>query len=122
MGPNRGFTIVEVLVALVLLAVGILVIARAFPAGSRHSVEDRMRTQAIQYANEKMEQIAASVLAGGALVPGVYGPESIQERWTCAYRIEPLASPLEDLSSVTVWVRWTTTRPDSVALVTYLGL
>jgi prepilin-type N-terminal cleavage/methylation domain-containing protein len=122
MGSNRGFTIVEVMIALVLLSVGILAIARALPAGSRHSTEDRLRTQAIQFANERMEQIAASVLAGGALVPGVYGPESLRDPWSCTYRIEPLDEPLKDLSRVTVSVSWTTTRPDSVTLVTYLGL
>jgi len=119
---ESGFTLVEILIALVLLAIGILVVVRAFPMSSRHSVEDRLRTQAIQYANEKMEQIAASVLAGGVLIPGSYGPESIRDTWTCAYRIEPMAVPLEDLSRVSVRVSWTRTRPDTVELVTYLGL
>ena len=122
MGSNRGFTIVEVMIALVLLAVGILVIARAFPVGQRHSTEDRLRTQAIQFANERLEQIAASVLAGGALVPGVYGPEVLRDPWSCTYRIEPMETPLEDLSRVTVSVSWTSVQPDSVTLVTYLGL
>ena len=54
---SAGLTLVEVLIALVVLTVGILAIARILPAGSRSELAARMQTVGCQYANETFEKV-----------------------------------------------------------------
>ena len=52
---ERGTSLAELMVALVVLSIGLLAVAQLFPAGSRGQVQDRMLTAASYYAQEKIE-------------------------------------------------------------------
>ncbi len=45
-GDARGSTLVELAIALVVLALGLLAVGQLFPAGSRHQLQSRMRSSA----------------------------------------------------------------------------
>ena len=118
---QRGLTLPELLVALVLLSVGILAVARMFPTGSRRALEGNLRGQAVQYAHEKLEQLAMSDTTSGVLDYGMHGPETINDSWQRSYRVEALPAPLASLRRVTVRVTWTASPAETVSLVTYWG-
>jgi hypothetical protein len=80
-----------------------------------------MRSTAMQYAQEKLEALATSDTTGGVLNLGTHGPEVVNGRWRRSYLVQAMPAPLDNLRRVIVWVTWTTTRPDTVSLVTYWG-
>ncbi len=69
---QRGFSIVEVLVALVVLAVGMLGIAGLYVTSLRASGSAILRTQAVNLAGDLADRIRANPNAGSAYV----GPAS----------------------------------------------
>lgn len=73
----RGFTLLEVLVALAILAFGLLGIAGLMVKGQKASFEAYQRQQALALAQDMLERLrinpaaATSYLTGAALVPGL---------------------------------------------------
>jgi general secretion pathway protein I len=55
---NRGFTLIEVVVALAILGVGLTVIIELFSGGLRLARASMEYTKAVNYARTKMEEIA----------------------------------------------------------------
>jgi type IV pilus assembly protein PilV len=58
--PEYGFTMIEVLIALVVLAFGMLALARAMAAASLDELESYQRSQAMVIAQEMVERINAN--------------------------------------------------------------
>jgi type II secretory pathway pseudopilin PulG len=123
---ERGASLIELMIALVVLALGILAVARLFPAGTRSQVSDRMLTTANYYAQEKIE-ILNHLLPGDAqLTDGRHPPGIATEacgpsgRWARYYEITSLASPLDNLKKVTVTVSWTFMGTRQTQSTTYL--
>ena len=52
--PERGTTLVELLMALVVLSIGVLGVSQLFPTGTRVQVQDRLRTEASQLSRENL--------------------------------------------------------------------
>ena len=59
MKEKRGFTLIEVLIALLILTVGILAAMQLFPAALRQSRAAAERTQASQLADSQMSRLRA---------------------------------------------------------------
>jgi prepilin-type N-terminal cleavage/methylation domain-containing protein len=124
---EAGFSIIELMVALVLLGLGILSVANLFPLGSRTQVRDRLRTSAADVAQQKMEQLRISKWNEAVLDPGVHPDASgetivlddegtFNRRWI----VESQAGAFADMKKVTVRVIWSyQARPDTIDLVTY---
>jgi len=122
---ERGTTLLELMVALVVLAVGVLAVAQLFPAGSRSQVRDRLRTEASQLAREKIEQLEVIDWADPGLSLGRHpagGPEKLGSVGALSryYDVGAMASPLDNLKQVTVHVTWNQVRACTVQAVTYL--
>ena len=60
---SRGFTLIEVLVALVLLSIGLLGLAKLQFWGVKHTGSAYFRTQATQLANEMVERMRSNPMA-----------------------------------------------------------
>jgi general secretion pathway protein I len=58
MKKNRGFTLIEVVVALAILGVGLTVIIELFSGGLRLGRASKEYTKAVNYAQMKMEEIS----------------------------------------------------------------
>ncbi len=108
---DRGITLVEVLIAILVLSVGILAVGQLFPAASRSQVRTRMTTSAGYYAQEKLEQLTGMTFTDPALSPGRHpsaGTEPVGDagQWGRYYEVATMTAPLTNLKKVTVTVEW----------------
>jgi prepilin-type N-terminal cleavage/methylation domain-containing protein len=122
---ERGITLVELMIALVVLALGVLAVGRLFPAGERGQLKDRMTTTASYYAQQKIEDLQGvpwtdSRLSDGMHPAAGYDPLGATGQWRQTYMVSTLAAPLNNLKKVTVTVSWTFLGTRSVTATTYL--
>ena len=123
---QAGFSIIELMVALILLGLGILSVANLFPLGSRTQLRDRLRTSATDLAQQKMEQLRLKGWSDPDLSagthPNVSGEAlSLEDEgaFTRFWIVEQQTGSFADMKKVTVRVIWTYQRRDTVQLVTY---
>jgi Tfp pilus assembly protein PilV len=123
---EHGTSLIELMIALVVLSLGILAVAQLFPAGTRGQVQDRMATAGSYYAQEKLEDLNRVAWADNALTVGRHplglatedlGPTG---KWHRFYDVSILPAPLDNLKKVTVTVTWTFMGTRSVQTTTYL--
>ena len=124
---TRGFGLVELLVALVVLAGGILAVGALFPAGVREQNQDRLMTSADLYAQEKLEELRGLSWTDPSLTLGRHPAGAATEdlgdlgTWHRSYVVSSMAAPLDNLKKVTVTVQWNAPqRSRSVTATTYL--
>jgi type II secretory pathway pseudopilin PulG len=123
---ERGASLIELMIALVVLALGILAVARLFPAGTRSQVSDKMMTSANYYAQEKIEILNHLQWSDAQLTDGRHPagtaiePCGTSGRWQRYYEISSLTAPLDNLKKVTVTVTWTFLGTRQVQSTTYL--
>jgi Tfp pilus assembly protein PilV len=122
---ERGTTLVELMIALVMLSLGILAIAQLFPAGTRSQLQNRLLTSASYYAQEKIETLSHTAWADSTLSVGRHPSGTSTEdigtsgMWHRHYDVEQMPAPLDDLKKVTVTVAWTYRGARSVQAITY---
>jgi prepilin-type N-terminal cleavage/methylation domain-containing protein len=123
---DRGASLIELMIALIVLSLGILAVVRLFPAGTRSQVSDKMLTSANYYAQEKIENLNHLPWADAQLTDGRHPPGIATEacgtsgRWQRFYEITTLTAPLDNLKKVTVTVSWTFLGARQVQSTTYL--
>lgn len=108
---ERGFSLVEVLIALIVMAIGIFSVARMFPAGARGQVQDRLTIGANDYVQEKLEYLRGLTWSDANLTEGRHPAGTATEscgsgRWQRFYVVTTMASPLDNLKKVDVTVTW----------------
>lgn len=76
--PQRGLSLVEALVALLVLSIGLLGIAGLFVESVRNSRSALLRSQAVNLVADMGDRIRANAVAGDAYDSGAYpgGPET----------------------------------------------
>lgn len=122
----RGFSLIETLIALVVLSVGILALARLFPSASRAQEQAKMSETATFYAQERMERLSAVSWSDTALSVGRHPPGTATENlgasgaWHRYYTVTAMAAPLTDLKKVIVTVTWKYQGNRSTSSTTYL--
>jgi prepilin-type N-terminal cleavage/methylation domain-containing protein len=119
-------TLVEVMIALVVLGIGILAVAQLFPHGAHAQVDSRMLETGVQYANEQFEKLRSLTSTDPALAAGRHpatGFDSLgtTRAWLRSYVISSMPAPLNSLLRLDVTVQWKTTRPESIAMSGYLN-
>ena len=123
---ERGVTLVELLVALVVISIGLLALVRLFPTASRNQLEDRMLTSANLYAQEKVEALTAKSWMDADLTIGRHPSSTTVEnlgttgKWHRYWQVDPMASPLDNLKKVTVNVTWNFMGSRSVTATNYV--
>jgi len=120
--PERGATIIELLVALVVMAVGVLAVSQLFPAGSRGQQKDKMMTAATLFAQEKMETLRTLDWSDPDLTVGTHGPDSVgtNNKYAINYVVATMPIPMDQVKRVDVTVNYTFLSPRSVSATTYL--
>ena len=110
--PERGSSLIELMMALVILAIGLLAVNQLFPAGTRAQVRDRLTASASAYAQQKVEQVATYAWADTGLSVGRHPPGLIAEPMGDLgtirrfYTVDTLPIPLDNLRKVTVETYW----------------
>ncbi len=122
---ERGVTLVELMVALTVIAIGVLAMTQMFPAGTRGQTRDRMRTQASGFAQQTLEDLSAKGISDAAMTVGRHPASGVDTLGTLgtflrSYTVTHLAAPLDNLYQVSVKVTWTTSRAETVTATTYL--
>jgi prepilin-type N-terminal cleavage/methylation domain-containing protein len=123
---ERGTSLIELMIALVVLSLGILAIAQMFPAGARGQAQDRMVTAGSYYADEQLEQLNRLPWSDPALTTGRHpaGTATVDlgatGKWHRYYEVTSLPAPLDNLKRVTVTVTWDFMGTRSVQATTYL--
>lgn len=123
---ERGFSLLELMVALIVLSIGVLAVARLFPAGTRGQTQDKLQATAGYLAQEEIERLGGLAFddaelsigrhpAGSATV--VCGPNEHWSRW---YVVEAVEAPLDDLKRVTLHVSWVHAGGREIVISTYV--
>ncbi len=108
---ERGMSLVELLIALVVLAVGILAVGRMFPAGARAQVQDRLLIGANYYAQEQLESLTGRSWADPLLTDGRHPAGTAMDtldagQWTRFYQVTTMTGSLNNLKKVDVTVNF----------------
>lgn len=99
---RSGFTLIEVLVALVIVTASLTIIAQGFLAGGRASVASQNRSLAAMLAESKMAEIEAGIISTQTSASGTFEPERPDFTWT----MEPESTSVTGLSKITLTVLW----------------
>lgn len=116
---RHGFTLVEMMVALVVFGLGLMALAQTMPQGLAMRDRARRMSVATNLAQQEVERLRGlpyddPQLAGGAHTDPMGPAEGVYaRRWTVADN-----SPVTDMKTVTVTVSFPTSSPDSVAVMT----
>lgn len=119
---ERGASIVEMMIALIVLAIGILAVGQLFPAGTRGQQKDRMFTTAHMLANEQLETLRAVEWGDASLSVGSHGPDSVgtSNQYALSYVVSSMPAPMDQVKRVDVTVTYTFLKPRSVMATTYI--
>jgi len=106
-GSERGFTLIEVVAAVAVLALGLIVVLRLLPEGVRSARDVERSTRGVLLAQYKADEIRSQILGGnpGFDKPGGYGETGggfPDDPDYCYTVIDDQASGIKELS-VTVW-------------------
>ncbi len=121
---ERGASLVDLMVGLMMLAIGVLMVGQLFPAGQRGQNRDRMMTSGNLFAQEKLESLRQLPWSDPELTNGRH-PVATNElleggSWERYYEVETLAAPLDNLKKVTVTVTWNAQGSRSLSTATYI--
>ncbi len=109
---ERGTTLMEILIALVVLSIGVLAVAQLFPAGSRTQAQNRQMSSANYYVQQTFEELRsvgwsdASMSVGrhpAGVAVDLLGPTNTLRRF---YNVDILPAPLDNLKRVVVTMSW----------------
>jgi prepilin-type N-terminal cleavage/methylation domain-containing protein len=122
---ERGVTMVELMCALAIIAIGVLAMVQLFPAGTRGQTRDHMRTQASGFAQQEVEDLSARGVFDAAMSVGRHPAAGADTLGTLRsfyryYNVSQMPSPLDNLYKVAVCITWKSARPETVTATTYV--
>ncbi len=111
---EAGFTLIELMVALVIIAIGVMTLSGVQTTSSRDVYSTGRRTRALALAEERIEIARSAGYTNAVSDSGQVGPLN----WVTHINTADV-----ELKRASVVVSWTEqNRPDSVQLVTLLAL
>jgi type IV pilus assembly protein PilV len=119
---DRGFSMIEIMVALVLFAVGIVALMQIQPQATRVTGRSQQISKATAFAQEEIERLSALEITHADLTAGAHDdPDNPLEgvfvrQWTVTDN-----KPMAGMKKVDVEVTFPTTSTDSlVSITTYV--
>jgi type IV pilus modification protein PilV len=116
---DRGFSLIEVMIAMTFLAIGLLAVAQMIPMGLSGVTQARVRTNAVQAAQERMDMLRAAEFEDASLTAGAYS--ETDGKYTLDWTItdNTPAPKVKRVDLVASWPNFSGTQ--SVALTTYIA-
>jgi prepilin-type N-terminal cleavage/methylation domain-containing protein len=115
---QSGFTIVELMAALLLFSIGLVALARVLPQGMEVRDRGRRMTVAMQLAREQIETLRSLPFTDPDLADGQHVDNEVlrngtyRRRWTVQDD-----TPLPNMMRIEVRVAFTTSEADSEAVI-----
>ena len=109
--PEQGVTLIELMMALVILSIGLMAVSQLFPEGTRGQIRDRLFSSANYYAQERIEEISQKDWSDPSLTIGRHPAAGFDtlgtyRTWLRFYQVDVMTAPLDNLRKVTVTVNW----------------
>jgi prepilin-type N-terminal cleavage/methylation domain-containing protein len=119
---QRGTSLVEVMIALVVLSIGILAVSQLFTAGSRGEEKGSRMTAASLYAQQTMDGLRSLDWSATDLAPGAHGPDSVgsSRNYVVTYVVSTMPPPMDQAKRVDVTVSYKLLGDRSVSATTYI--
>ncbi len=126
MSRQKGFTLIETIITLVVLSIAAVGVLSVFSSGMKGSTDPLLLSQGLHLAQEKMEETKVlqraggfpAVVAGSGTFPAPFNAYS----WVCAVDCVDAAlnpAPCTEYKRVTVTVSWNS-GAESLSLVTLI--
>lgn len=119
MGKGRGgFSLVELIFAILFLGIGLLGIATVFPLGTRFVNAAKVTSSGVAFAREKMEELQSSSSTSPLLIAGSYSDSegAFTRQWTVTDN-----TPMAGMKRLEVVASWETPQGTrQVELETYI--
>jgi len=108
---EKGMSLIELMVALVVLTIGILAVGQLFPTGARSQAQDQLLIRANYYAQEKVEALTGLSWADAALFDGRHPAGTACDtlgsgQWLRSYQVTTMTGKLDNLKKVDVTVSY----------------
>jgi prepilin-type N-terminal cleavage/methylation domain-containing protein len=117
MRDHQGFTLIEVLIAAAILAVGLLALMSAFPVGYVDVTTSGGQSKATAYAQQMLEQLKNQPFIPSAAAQTDTPEANYTRTWSITQ--EPGTNPPNRLARIQVTVSWTGGgRPQTVTFET----
>ena len=124
---EKGMSLIELMVALVVLTIGILAVGQLFPTGARSQAQDQLLIRANYYAQEKVEALTGLSWADAALFDGRHPAGTACDtlgsgQWLRSYQVTTMTGKLDNLKKVDVTVSYfgAGQAPRSIIATTYV--
>jgi len=101
-GADCGFTLLEAIVSVAIMAIGLVAVIEAYGAAMRLSLQDEYLSTGTFLARGKMEEVLKETAIAPGEDDGDFGEEFPDYSWT----VEIADSEIEGLEIVTVTVTW----------------
>lgn len=115
---SSGFSLLELVFAMVLLSIGLLGVASIFPLGTRFVNSGKITSTAVAFASEKMEELQSLPGDSAELQAGTYSDEitPYKRNWSIVDDM-----PIAGMKHLQVTTSWDTSRGTrQVTLETYV--
>ena len=99
---SQGFTLVEVLMAMLIMTVGLLGLLQSVTVAYEHNLGNRLREEAVLIGEEKMNDLRRNNLLGSCTVPRVIG--GAIKNFTVTTDSRPIGGDSCQLTVVVSWV------------------
>ncbi|MDD3643818.1 MAG: type II secretion system protein [Candidatus Krumholzibacteria bacterium] len=122
MRSNKGLSLVEIMIAILIFGIGITAAIRTLPVSNRATTRARNLTLATNLAQQKIEELMNLPTNDADLTGGAHNdPDNPVDRIFTRTWVVADNSPIVDMKRVDVTVVWTADGSDNgVSLTTYL--
>ena len=116
---KKGFTMVEMLVAIVVLALGIMGVSSVFPMSLRVAQKMKAIAKGTSYAHQKLEELRTLPYNNAELNAGSHSADTLENEYIRQYWVDDNI-PINGMKRIKVKVNWTHPSLDTVIIYTYL--
>ena len=102
---EKGFSLIEVLFALLIFAIGVLAIAKMQDNSIKHNTSARAMTEALAAGETRMNQLMALAYTATELTDGSHAPVSVG-RYSVKWDVAAVTG-VSDVKDILVTVSWT---------------